>query len=244
MKYALCVENFSVFNKFYHENKYLSLPFVFLDRNFCENPKVCANVQIIPTATFITSTPDQYKILYYTRPSSINEKRLAYKRTVVFGGHIDSIEDIGVESVTQDYLTNRKIFTLTKPQFDSMIERVRRREIKEELTIDILDYKPQKVIQHLIYTNKSEVSSLHIGINAFYYFDEDNYNRLFENIDLDDDEVKFIDEYTFDYKFLDEIKNNKQQDKALEALEILAEELNFEDWGIVALQEFLRMHTN
>jgi predicted NUDIX family phosphoesterase len=244
MKYALCAENFSVFNSFYHGSKDSVLPFIFLNRDFCENPRVCANVQIIPTVTIVAATNDQYKLLSYTRPSKNNEQRLASKKSIVFGGHIDSVEDVGVETVTQEHLRTSKIFSLTKQQFSDMVERVRSRELKEELNLDFSKYQAQKVTQHLIYNTQTEVSSLHIGVNAFYYFDENLYNQLVSDIQVDEKEIASIEEYTFDYDFLNNVKENKQQDKVLEAIHQVTKEMNFEDWGTIALQEFLKFHTS
>lgn len=244
MKYALCAENFSVFNSFYHGGKDSVLPFIFLNRDFCENPTVCVNVQIIPTVTIVAVTNDQYKLLSYTRPSKNNEQRLASKKSIVFGGHIDSVEDVGVETVTQEHLRTSKIFSLTKQQFSDMVERVRSRELKEELNLDFSKYQAQKVTQHLIYNTQTEVSSLHIGVNAFYYFDEDVYNQLISDIQVDEKEIASIEEYTFDYDFLSSVKENKQQDKVLETIEQITKEMNFEDWGTIALQEFLKIHTS
>jgi predicted NUDIX family phosphoesterase len=244
MKYALCVENYQVFNKFYTSEGNPTLPFIFLNRDFCENPKICANTQVIPTITIVTEASDKYKILSYIRPSKNNEKRLANKQSVVFGGHIDSIEDIGLDTLTKEHLTKRKIFTLTKEQFKSVLQRVRARELKEELNIDILNYKPQKIVEHIIYDTSSEVSSLHIGVNAFYYFDEETYNKLYNDIKYEKDEIDCINEQIFDYEFLNEIKEKGLQEYTLEVLDQIGKELNFEDWGIVALKEFFKMHTN
>jgi predicted NUDIX family phosphoesterase len=244
MKYALCAENFSVFNSFYNGSDDSVLPFIFLNRDFCENPRVCANVQIIPTVTIVAATNDQYKLLSYTRPSKNNEQRLADKKSIVFGGHIDSVEDVDVETITQEHLRTSKIFSLTKQQFSDMVERVRSRELKEELNLDFSKYQAQKVMQHLIYNTQTEVSSLHIGVNAFYYFDEDVYNQLISDIQVDEKEIASIEEYTIDYEFLNSVKENKQQDRVLETIQQVTKEMNFEDWGTIALQEFFKFHTS
>jgi predicted GTPase len=88
------------------------------------------------------------------------------------------------------------------------------------------------------------VSSLHIGVNAFYYFDEDVYNQLISDIQVDEKEIASIEEYTIDYEFLNSVKENNQQDKVLETIQQVTKEMNFEDWGTIALQEFLKFHTS
>jgi len=244
MKFALCVENFSVFNNFYHGGEDSTLPFAFLNRDFCEDPKICSNLQVIPTVTIIGAMQDKFNILCYVRPSENSEKRLAGKRSIIFGGHIDSVEDVGVETITKEYLKSTKIFSLTKKQFTNMINRVRSRELKEELNIDLLNYQPEKVVEHLIYDTSSEVNSLHIGVNAFYYFKEVVFNQLKKDIKVNKKEIASIQEYVLEYGFLNEVKENKKQNEALEVLHEVAIDLNFEDWARLALAEFFRMHTS
>lgn len=96
-----------------------------------------SNKQIIPYMVIANAD----KVFYYVRPAGVSEGRLQNKLSIGVGGHIE-IEDID--------------------QADSAIDIALRREVKEELgeDADITDIRPLG----FIYTDKSEVDRVHLGI--------------------------------------------------------------------------------
>ncbi len=96
-----------------------------------------SNKQIIPYMVIANAD----KIFYYVRPEGVSEGRLKNKLSIGVGGHIE-IEDID--------------------QAESAIELALRREVREELgeAANVTAIRPLG----FIYTDKSEVDRVHLGI--------------------------------------------------------------------------------
>lgn len=119
-------------------------------------------VQPIPYVVFIAPSDQNdetsdAKVLLYTRSSSGGEKRLQDKCSIGIGGHLN-LEDI------HEYLNNA---SMADPTVACML-----REVSEELGVTTLTDCDLFVRPDVIYSDKEDVSSVHIGILHFIYLRE------------------------------------------------------------------------
>lgn len=193
-KVALCTKNLDDIVKLV-KDEVSSIELSLVPRTVCENPEN-GYLQLIPYVAFATLDVESGKIkfLQYARSGDINEQRLASKTSIGFGGHIDNLEDIEYTKKNED------TFTLTKENLFKTLTNTAKREIKEELNIDLdsLTIETQRDI-FFMGDPEEDVNKVHLAYAVVYFVDEKTFDTLVENKEFNKEEVAEISNLTINF---------------------------------------------
>lgn len=196
MKLALCIKSLDDVNQLFN-NQVETIELTMVDREICE---VDGNgwTQLIPTATFVTDTPDgRLHVLQYQRAvkkadgEEVNEQRLAGKTSVLFGGHIDQVEDLVFETAGENG-DGQQVFTMNAEQLIATINNVICREVSEELGISLVDYQLQATGENVIAFQGNpaiEVNRVHLCMGAIFHLPVEVLSEIREKAVIAEDEI-------------------------------------------------------
>lgn len=253
MKVALCCPSFSHINDFLTTEKTKHLPVKFIDREVCET-MTDGTVQIIPTFSLVSHNGSLIHFMTYERPENISEKRLASKKSITIGGHIDSENDLPLsiqlkyfyedKQYTKEELNDAGPFMLNKEDFQEMIHLALRREIREELGERFLEHldsiftnnKLAKTQYDYVYLTNSDVNKVHYGVNLTFYVEEQDFDKLLDLVCNQEEEVRVVRKTSIDasdlYTIIEEYKIDDPIALVKETIEEHYGSLNYEDWSI------------
>lgn len=232
MKRALCINSMEdVSNLIRGEAETIDSSFV--DREICENPNN-KFLQVIPYVTFFTSSPIEGKVKFvqYLRVSSGGDERLVSKTSIGFGGHIDQLTDI-----TSSYATTAEDgtehFVMTKQELVTTMFTAAKRELIEELGVDILNILGVEMdfneTAFFMGDPAEEVNQVHLGLSIPIKLTEEQYTKLLETVQINKDEIESIDKMTLNIRHVVE-----EMDVTMTLNKIMRElktKHNLEDWS-------------
>lgn len=238
MKLALCLKSLEDISQLFN-NQVETIELTMVDREICE---VDGNgwTQLIPTATFVTDTPDgRLHILQYQRAvkkadgEEVNEQRLAGKTSVLFGGHIDQVEDLVFETAGENE-HGQQVFTMTAEQLMATINNVIRREVSEELGIDITDYELQATGDNVVVFQGNpeiEVNRVHLCMGAIFHLPVEELSEIREKAVIAKDEIAELGYLVVNFGAM---LADFNIGVSIESLgKQLVEEHNMEDWASI-----------
>jgi predicted NUDIX family phosphoesterase len=221
----------------------------FVDRKICE-PEDSGYLQVIPYGIFTTYVPDKGNVRFmaYNRPGGSNgEERLKGKTSIGFGGHVDRESDM--EGLLQDLVTDvddegRCFYLVTANEISTLAKACLRREIQEELGIDVMELIPEvftAATAVILRENDDELDAVGRVHMCFAYSlnlsNQDFYN-VFTNCVVDDKEIielRSIDikanDFLMDFNLTESIKST--------GVQLRAEEVNMEGWSVLVVLFYL-----
>lgn len=130
----------------------------FLSRDWAEVPDDHGFLQVIPYTVFVERCPrtDAIRVLTYTRVKGSGESRLLGRKSIGFGGHIES---------TDMYPHVPDLLTSYAEAVEATVELAHMREIREELGQHIATTVHGKLaLRGLIHSRVTPVGRVHLGL--------------------------------------------------------------------------------
>jgi len=235
-KFALCLEKIEDLNNLVtgkEETIILSLQ----DREVCEKPEN-GFIQIIPYVSIYAVKKEEGKIelLHYIRASDGDEERLQSKVSVGFGGHIDQLDEIEpfAEVSFSDDETGVQKFTVNKEGLKKIIQECAKRELIEELGVDVFTkYEIEISDNDIVFfmgDQNSDVNKVHIAAGILIELNTDELTSLLDNDIKTSEEIETIDKLNCNIDLIvPELDYSATMSNILKSL---AENSSMEDWSL------------
>ena len=199
MKRALCVNSFEDISALI-KGESPTIDSCFVDRTICEDPNN-KFLQVIPYVTFYTVLPAEGKIKFiqYLRAAEGNEERLVSKSSIGFGGHIDQLTDIKSSTAyTAEDTTEH--FTMSKEDLVETTFAAAKRELAEELNVDILNVLGVSLdfenTAFFMGDPREEVNLVHVGLCIPVKLTEEQLNLFMQSVKVNPAEIQAVDRMT------------------------------------------------
>ena len=232
MKRALCVNNFGDLNMLITKESD-TIDSCLVNREICEDPNN-KFLQVIPYVTFYSNQPQTGEILFvhYRRAATGGEDRLLSKASIGFGGHIDSLDEIkySTSHTAEDGTIH---FTMTKDQLAESIFSAAKRELTEELGVDVIeqlgitfDFNSTAFFTG---NQAEEVNQVHVGLSIPIELDIENLKKFISIVNINKEEIDTIDVMTVSVaNIVEEMDITNTLEKVVNELR---QKLNLEDWS-------------
>ena len=230
---VLCFKksNLKEFSDLIEKDSKDSLEFVYV--NHAEANRVENNfVQLVTYVAISTYdlAKGKYTFLQYTRPSKNSESRLSSKRSVGFGGHINT-DDWGLSF--DDRIIDETV-NITKEDLLKLVKTCATRELKEELGLDV-------TVDHLSVTpfqadQTVDVNKVHMAMFMNLVVDTETFNKIANHCkdSLNVREIEQLASLTFN---IDTVVENFNFSKTVEEISKSDSytKQNLEPWSHIAI---------